>query len=180
MNRTNVRDAVGMEVKAFDEASPTGSKYSLSGGHWIDADQSFGEARLMKPLFYIDEPEADVLANFQQTDKPSVAIRTMEAGWTSVFIAEPVISPALLREILRILEQTIYFRPGKTRFFDTALVNDRLLAIHAEQTGERIVNLGRFYDIQDLFNAEMGWQQRESFVLELRKGETRLLQLNPL
>jgi hypothetical protein len=180
MNRTNVRDAVGMEVKAFEEPTPTGSKYTLSGGHWIDADQTFGEARLMKPLFYIDEPEADVLANFQQTDKPSVAIRTMEAGWTSVFIAEPVISPALLREILRILEQTIYFRPGKTRFFDTALVNDRLLAIHAEQTGERIVNLGRFYDIQDLFNAEMGWQQRESFVLELRKGETRLLQLNPL
>lgn len=180
MNRTNVRDAVGMEVKAFDEPSPTGSKYTLSGGHWIDADQAFGEARLMKPLFYIDEPEADVLANFQQTEKPSVAIRTMEAGWTSVFVAEPLISPALLREILRILEQPLYFRPGKTRFFDTAVINDGLLAIHAEQSGERIVNLGRFYDIQDLFNAEMGWQQRESFVLELRKGETRLLQLSPL
>lgn len=180
MNRTNVRDTVGMEVKVFDEPSPTGSKYTLSGGHWIDADQAFGEARMMKPLFYIDEPEADVLASYQQTEKPSVAIRTMEAGWTSVFIAEPMLSPALLREILRILEQPLYFRPGKTRFFDTAIISDRLLAIHAEQSGERIVNLGRFYDIQDLFNAEMGWQQRESFVLELRKGETRLLQLNPL
>jgi hypothetical protein len=180
MNRTNVRDTVGMEVKAFDEPTPTGSKYILGGGHWIDADQAIGDARLMKPLFYIDEPEADVLANFQQTQKPSVAIRTMESGWTSVFIAEPTLSPALLREILRILEQPIFFRPGKQRFFDTSVISERLIAIHGEQSGERIVNLGRFYDIQDLFNADIGWQQRESFVLELRKGETRLLQLTPL
>jgi hypothetical protein len=180
MNRTNVRDTVGMEVKAFEEPTPTGSKYILGGGHWIDADQAIGDARLMKPLFYIDEPEADVLANFQQTQKPSVAVRTMESGWTSVFIAEPTLSPALLREILRILEQPIFFRPGKQRFFDTSVISERLIAIHGEQSGERIVNLGRFYDIQDLFNADIGWQQRESFVLELRKGETRLLQLTPL
>ena len=159
---------------------PTGSKYALGGGHWIDAQQPIGEARLMKPLFYIDDPEADVLANFQKDDKPSVAVRTMEAGWTSVFIAEPVVSPGLLRELLRILEQPLFFRPGKQRFFDTAVINDGLIAIHAEQSGERIVNLGRFYDIQDLFNAEIGWPQRESFVLEMSKGETRLLQLSPL
>ena len=179
MNRTNVRDAVGMEVKVFAEPAPTGSKYALGGGHWIDAQQPIGEARLMKPLFYIDDPEADVLANFQKDDKPSVAVRTMEAGWTSVFIAEPAVSPGLLRELLRILEQPLFFRPGKQRFFDTAVINDGLVAIHAEQSGERIVNLGRFYDIQDLFNAEIGWPQRESFVLEMSKGETRLLQLNP-
>lgn len=151
----------------------------LSGGHWIDANQTFGEARLVAPLFYIDEPEADVLANFQQTEKASVAIRTTEAGWTSVFIAEPVLSPALIREILRILEQPIYYRPGKERYFDTSVVDGRMLAIHAAESGERIVNLGRFYDIQDLFDADMGWQQRESFVLDLHKGETRLLQLTP-
>ena len=180
MNRTNVRDAVGMEVKVFAEPAPTGSKYALGGGHWIDAQQPIGEARLMKPLFYIDDPEADVLANFQKDDKPSVAVRTMEAGWTSVFIAEPAVSPGLLRELLRILEQPLFFRPGKQRFFDTAVINDGLVAIHAEQSGERIVNLGRFYDIQDLFNAEIGWPQRESFVLEMSKGETRLLQLSPL
>lgn len=180
MNRSNVADTVGMEVKVFEEPTPTGSKYVLGGGHWIDADQAIGEARLVKPLFYIDDPEADVLANFQQTGKPSVAIRTMEAGWTSVFIAEPTLSPALLREILRILEQPTFFRPGKQRLFDTAVIGDRLLAIHAGESGERIVNLGAFYDIQDLFDAEIGWQQRESFVLEMRKGETRLLQLTPL
>lgn len=180
MNRTNVRDTVGMEVKSFDEPTPTGSKYALGGGHWIDEDQAFGDARLLKPLFYIDDPEADVLANFQQTQKASIAIRTMETGWTSVFVAEPTLSPAALREILRILEQPVFFRPGKQRFFDTSVIDGRMIAIHAEQSGERILNLGRFYDIQDLFNADMGWQQRESFVLEMHKGETRLLHLTPL
>ncbi|MBL7647703.1 MAG: hypothetical protein JNK74_16075 [Candidatus Hydrogenedentes bacterium] len=180
MNRTNVRDTVGMEVKVFGEPTPTGSKYALGGGHWIDAQQPIGEARLLKPLFYIDDPEADVLANFQKDDKPSVAVRTMEAGWTSVFIAEPVVSSGLLRELLRILEQPLFFRPGKQRFFDTSVINDGLIAIHAEQSGERIVNLGRFYDVKDLFDPEIGWPQRESFVLEMSKGETRLLQLSPL
>jgi len=177
MNKNNVRDTVGMEIKKFDEPSPGGSTYTLSGGHWIEQNQVFGESRLFEPLFYIDEPEADVLATFQQTEKPSVAVRTMEAGWTSVFIAEPRLSAPLLREILRILEQPVYFRPGKERFFDTAYIDQRLVAIHAEESGERIVNLGAFYDIVDLFDSSIGWPQKESFVLNFKKGETRLFHL---
>ncbi len=177
MNKNNVRDTVGMEIKSFDEPSAGGSVYTLSGGHWIEQNQAFGESRMLAPLFYIDEPEADVLATFQQTEKPSVAVRTMEAGWTSVFIAEPRLSAPLLREILRILEQPVYFRPGKERFFDTAYINRRLVAIHAEESGERIVNLGAFYDIVDLFDSSIGWPQKESFVQNFKKGETRLFKL---
>ena len=177
MNKNNVRDTVAMNIRQFEEPSPAGSVYTLGGGHWIEQGQTFGEARLIDPLFYIDEPEADVLATFQQTEKPSVAIRTLEEGWTSVFIAEPRLSAPLLREILRILEQPVYFRPGKERLLDAAFINPRLVAIHAAESGERIVNLGAFYDIVDLFDASIGWPQKESFVLNVKKGETRLFHL---
>lgn len=179
MNRANVADTVGMEVKLAEDPSVAGSTYTLNGGHWIDAGQAIGETRPLKPLFYVDDPEADTLATYTEGGKASVAVRTMEAGWTSVFVGEPVLSPALLRELLRILEQPIYFRPGKERFFDTSIVDGTHIAVHAAESGERILNLGQFYDIQDLFEPDMGWQQRESIVLEMRKGETRLLRLTP-
>ncbi|MBX3178202.1 MAG: hypothetical protein KF886_12630 [Candidatus Hydrogenedentes bacterium] len=177
MNRNNVRDTVGMEIKEFDGPAPGGSVYALSGGQWIGAGQAFGDPRLLQPLFYIDDPEADVLANYQTGEKPSVAIRTMEEGWTSVYVAEPRLSAPLVREILRILEQPLYFRPGRERFFDTTIVAPGLLAVHAAESGERIVNAGGIYDIVDLFDSSIGWPQKESFVHSFKKGETRLFEL---
>ncbi len=176
----NIADTVGMTVKAFEDASPTGSVYTLGGGQWLDENQSIGTARPMNPLFYIEDSETDVLAQFKQTEKPSVAMRTMEAGWTSIYLADPELSAPLLREILRILEQPIYFRPGKQRFFDVTVARGNLLGIHAGQVGDRMVNLSNFHDIQDLFDQSIGWPQKESFVLNLEQGETRLLQLSPL
>jgi len=176
----NIADTVGMTVKAFEEASPTGSIYTLGGGQWLDENQTIGTARPMYPLFYIDDSETDVLAQFKQTEKPSVAMRTMESGWTSIYLADPELSAPLLREILRILEQPIYFRPGKQRFFDVTVARDNLIGIHAGQVGERMVNLSNFHDIQDLYDESIGWPQKESFVLNLEQGETRLLQLSPL
>ncbi len=176
----NISDTIGMKVKTLDEGSATGSTFALSGGHWLDEGQVFGTPRGFNPLFYVDDEEADVLARYKQSEKPSVAMRTMEEGWTSVYIAEPELAAPMLREILRILEQQVYFRPGKQRFFDVTVAHQNLLAIHASQDGERIVNLGRFHNIQDLFDPAIGWPQKESFVLNLKAGETRLLELSPL
>jgi len=176
----NISDTVGMNVKAFDGPAGTGSLYTLGGGHWLDEGQAVGAPRAVSPLFYVDDGEADVLAQFKQSEKPSVAMRAMEAGWTSVFYADPELSAPLLRELLRILERQVFFRPGKQRFFDITVAHQNLLAIHSGEVGERTVNLGQFYNIQDLFDPSIGWPQKESFVLSLESGETRLFQLNPL
>ena len=42
------------------------------------------------------------------------------------------------------------------------------------------VALGAFYDVQDLFDASIGWVQKDGFLLPLRTGETRLLSLKPI
>ena len=175
----NIRRTVGMHVEQFEGPARAGSAYLLSGS-WMNKDEHFGLPVEIAPLFYVDDPEADVLGRYTATEKASIAIRFFESGWTSVFIAEPSLSPKLLREILRILEQHLYFRPRERDFFDACYVNERLFAVHARQHGDRGITMGRFCDAQDLFEPAIGWLEKESFTMPLNKGETRLLELTPL
>ncbi len=175
----NVARTVGMKVAEFEGATRAGSAYLLSG-RWMSQDEHFGLPVEIAPLFYVDDSEADVLGRFTATEKASLAVRFFESGWTSVFIAEPTLSPRLLREILRILEQHLHFRPTGREFFDASYISERLFAVHARQPGDRAISLGRFYDAQDLFDTAIGWLEKESFTMPLNSGETRLLELTPL
>lgn len=175
----NVTATTGMNVVAFNAPEDAASVYTLSG-NWIKQDEAIGTSMLVQPLFHIDDPEADVpLAQYKNSGKTSVAMRYDPTGWTSVFVATPFLTPALLREILDILEIPLVFRPKAINQFDTTHVADRLIAIHARQIGERELELDGLYDVQDLLDANIGWPRRESIVIPLDTGESRLLQLNP-
>lgn len=175
----NVSDITGMRVRAFDGPAQGGSFFGLSG-QYLAQDAPFGAASSWNPLFYIDDEDADVLAAYQASGKGSVAVKTMPGGWTSVYIAEPGVTPALLAEILRILEEHLYAPPAETNHFDTLCAGGGLLSIHAGQAGKRAVSLGEYCDVQDLFDPAIGWVQKESFILPLRTGETRLLTVKPM
>jgi len=171
----NVSATTGMRVRGFDAPEDVVYVYSLTGS-WIREEESFGSPLEVHPLFYVDDPEADVLATYKASEKPSVAMRYMDAGWTSVYVAAPSISPGLLREILSILEVPNYMRPLRINHFDTIHVGDHLLGIHARQIGERAVELDGVFNIHDLLDPAVGWPQRQTFHMPLKTGETRLLQ----
>lgn len=173
----NVSETVGMDVERFDKPHQAGSIFSL-GGAWLGQNEAFGRRDVWDPLFYIVDENADALAFYEEGAKPSAALRTLETGWTSVYIAEPVLTPAFLREVFRILEQPILVVPSRRNYFDTIYAGDDLIGIHSSQLGERTLELGNFYDIQDLFDPNIGWQNRDSFVLPMKQGETRLLELS--
>lgn len=175
----NIGATVKMEVRAFKDAGKTGSQFMLAGP-WMSQDQSFGAELELAPLFYIEDDETDVLAQYSASQRASVAMRSLDEGWTSVYIAEPGITPALLREIFRILEQHLYVRPTPNDPCDLINAGRGLIAIHGKQAGDRILSLGGFYDVQDLFDPVIGWPEKESFLIPLRMGETRLLRLSPL
>ena len=178
-NTDNIAATVRMKVAAFDGLAQSGSIFRLAG-RWMGQDERFGVPMDIAPLFHIDDPEADVLAQYGATEKTSVAVRVLPEGWTSVYIAEPAVTPNLLRELMRILEQHLYVRPAAGDYLDTIHVGENLIAVHGRKMGERAVALGRFYDVQDLFDPSIGWLQKESFMLPLKNGETRLLKLAPL
>ncbi len=166
-------------LKLDDAAAEAGSVFSLDG-QWLGKGARIGETRLFPPLFYIDDEAADVLAHYRASGRVSVAMRVVEEGWTSVYLAEPALTPALLREILQILELHLYVQPSAQPYLDTVHVGEGVIALHGSRAGSRAISLGAHYNVADLFDASAGWPGKESFLLPLGVGETRLLALSPL
>jgi len=175
----NIAATTRMTVKAFDGPAETGS-VCLLPGKWVNEAEAFGAKIQLEPLFYIDDPDADVIAKYAASDKASVAVHFFETGWASIYCAEPSLTPALLRELLSILEIPISYQPTPTPFYDTVHFGPNLMAIHAKNAGERAINLGEPCDVQDLLAPEVGWPRKRTFDLPLNTGSTRLLQLIPL
>ena len=180
----NVGATVQMNVAAFDSPERAGSAFLLPG-QWMHQDEGFGASGPWGPLFHIRDSAADPLARYKGSDQVSLAVRVIDSGWTSVYAAEPGISPALLSEVLRMLEQHLNFRPEDRNFFDLSLLveaaaGERLLAVHARHSGDRVVNLNGFYYVQDLFDPAALGRPKESFLLPMRNGETHFFRLMPL
>ena len=175
----NIGATTRMNVKQFEGRARSGSVFSLPGP-WAKENEAFGASEEWSPLFYIDDPDVDTLAQYADSRKTSLAIRFLDEGWASVYMAEPALTPSVLREVLRILEQRLYFSESNDPLFDTAHAGRGLLAIHAQANGERAVDMGRYYNLNDLFDARIGWPRQRNFLFSMKLGETRLLALDPL
>jgi hypothetical protein len=128
----------------------------------------------------ISDPDTNVIANFRASKKASVAMSFFEDSWSSTFCAEPSLTTPVLRQILRLLELHVLFQVTPAKFYDATYFGTNLLAVHAKETGERIVELERVCDVQDLLAPEIGWPRKRTLNLPLKTGETRLLRLTPI
>ncbi len=174
----NISATTGMDVAAFPEPTQSGSKYVLSG-QYMKAGENFGNQELWSPLFYIQRNESvDFLATYTADgEKGSVAIVTLPEGWTSLYMADPEITPALLSTIVQLLEQPIYPNPEEGIFYDAFFAREPLIALHASRPGKRSLFLGRFCDVEDQLDPNIGWFGKETILMSLGTGETRLLSL---
>ncbi len=179
----NITATARISVAQFGAEERAGSTFELPG-RWLAQNADFGGEGLWKPLFYIDDPQTDVLGRYKASKKVSLALRVVEEGWTSVYLADPGMNPALLCEMLYMLDQQLHFRPEERNFFDVAYAAERtgqgrLLAVHARQSGDRTISLNGFYHVQDLFESGTPDRPKESFTLPMSNGQTRLYQLAP-
>lgn len=175
----NVEYTTNMRVLRFEEPTQSGSYFALTG-RWARENEPFGSVRTWDPLFYIEDPEADVLGRYTVNDQASLGVKFMEEGWTSVFCAEPAISAPVLRETLRILGRPLPFRDPAKASYDPLRIGGGHFAMHAHESGERALDFPGLYDIIDLFDPRVGWPQSSSIIVPMRSGETRLLQLVPI
>ena len=175
----NISATTRIRTKMFEGAAQAGSVWLLPA-NWIGKDEEFGPALEIQPLFYIEDPDTNVLANFHASKKASLATSFFEDGWSSTFCAEPSLTTPVLRQILRLLELHVLFQVTPAKFYDATYFGSNLLAVHAKETGERIVELERVCDVQDLLAPEIGWPRKRTLNLPLRTGETRLLRLTPI
>ncbi len=172
----NISATTGMKVRAFEGPTQSGSRFILSGQH-LQNEQDFGTQEQWAPLFYIEKTDdVDFLARYEADEKKgSVAMVTLPEQWTSLYIAEPELSPALLSELVRILEVPLFPNTSEGIYYDAVFARGPLLAVHASQEGKRSISLNRFCNIEDQLDPRIGWFQKESILIPMRTGETRLL-----
>jgi hypothetical protein len=179
----NVSKTVRMKVNKFDGPATAGSTAKLPG-RYLEKDAPIGDSIKFDPLFYIEDVQTNEIAQYAESGKTSVAVSFFEEGWASIFCAEPSLTPALLRELLGILEIRLLYKtdeqPSATNFYDAVYVGHNLIAIHARESGERAVDVGLECDIHDLLAPEIGWQRKSLITLPLKTGDTRLLELTPV
>jgi hypothetical protein len=172
----NIAQLTGIQVKAFDGPETTGSTFALTG-KWMEKDAAFGGGMTLAPLFYIEDENADMLAKFTASGRPSIATRFFEEGWGSVLCTEPALTPQMLREILGILEVFLCYQPGAQNFYDAFFFGNGFIGLHGKESGERTLELDRPADITDVMSPEVGWQRRRAIALPLKTGDTRLLKI---
>lgn len=179
----NISATTRMDVKAFDEPARMGSVTLLSPD---GKAKSFGTAFDLHPAFYVDDPKADPFAEYAASNKVSIAVRFF-SNWASVYCAEPSLPPAVLREILGMLEVQLPYRDSASadaelhgQFFDAMYCSDNLMVIHARESGERVLDLREVCHVRDLVSPEISWQRKRTFGLHLRTGDTRILRLTPI
>jgi len=178
----NVSDVVGMQVRQFASGATAGSKSELVSP-WIKKDTQFGESAALNPLFYIDDEDASTIARYRSSDRISAAIKFFgedeKPDWTSVFIAEPVLPPGLLRELLQIAEVHVYVETTDPPVQQTMHLGRGLMAVHADQPGERLFDLGVQCAVEDVLNPARGWPRRRFLTLPMAGGETAIFRLIP-
>ncbi len=172
----NISATVGMKVVQYDTPAHSGSLYALTG-NWISEGEALGAEAIWDPLFYVDDETADVLARYKADQKPSAAIRFLEAGWNSVVVCEPALSVELLREIVETVEGHIAIRKGEAKPNEAVRRGANLIMLHAGSAGERTVDLGVPVDLIDLFDRSTGWTQKQIVAIPMRQGETRLFEV---
>ncbi len=180
----NIAATVQMNVKPYEKPVPSGSVVTL-GGVWIPTGTEFGNGTAWSPSFYIEDEDVNVIAKHVGSDKASVAIAFPDGedgdqGWTSVYCAEPVLPPGLLREILRTLEIYQYIRSAPPESEDFYYFGRNSLAIHATTGGERMIDLGGVYNVQDLLDTAVGWPEKRIMTVPLEAGQTRIFKIMPV
>ena len=175
----NIALTTGFKVKQFEKPAMSGSAYQLSGGRWIEQNEDFGENEEWSPLFYIETEPNKTLAKYREGGQVSAAVEFFEEGWASIYVAEPALPANLLREILTILEEHLYLKPGDEVGMDVFHFGPGFFAVHAGTSGERELDLGASYDVQDMLDPNVGWLDKQQLVLPMKLGETKVLRVLP-
>lgn len=112
--------------------------------------KTFGEKERMNPSFYAEEERGIVvLAEYQQSGLPSLAMRKMD-GWNSVFCGEPVLTRDLLLGLCRFAGVTIY-----STHDDILTAGNGWIAIHTQHEGVRTLRFPSTTSVYDLIEDHM-------------------------
>jgi len=125
-----------------------------------------------KPLFYVDDPEARVLAKFKVNGRPSLAVREFP-GWTSVYYGSVALPAEMIRRLARYAGVHIFLETE-----DIFHANNHFIMIHTgNSAGVRKVSLPRKTGkVVELFSNQPVAENVDEFSVTLEPLSTYLYQ----
>lgn len=93
-------------------------------------------------------------------------------GWTSVYTASCLISPAIVRDLAKLAGCHIYLDTD-----DISFSSGNFVAVHAVSDGTKQINLPRESDVYEIFSGQATCKSSSSFSLKMKTGETALFYL---
>jgi hypothetical protein len=169
----NLSDIVGIRVEQLDEPGSTRIALADKLPAWLQGApeaQVFGDDRKPTPRFTVP-PQAGVtpLGNYEGTTQVGLASKQMGA-WTSIYCGGLEVSPEVLRGAARLARAHVYCDTN-----DVISACPGFVSIHASSAGEKVLRLPQVVAVTDLVSGKKLGPPTARLVLEMGKGETRLL-----
>ncbi len=109
-----------------------------------DLNKEFGSHERLVPSLFVDDPEAVVLAEYQDSGLPSLALRVYDS-WKSVFIGEHEITDALFKGLCRYAGVNIYATGS-----DTIDIGNGWISLHSKTAGFKVINMPPSSELYEL------------------------------
>jgi len=168
--------AIGLTLRQQEWNSEIGSRI-VDTRHTITErlnPREFGVRERLNPSFYVEDPDATVLADYHGSGLPSIAVKQC-GGWQSVFVGEPVLNWDLLRGICKFAGVHLW-----TGGEDVACIGQGWVTVHGNRDGHRAVRFPEptaVYDVTDRRLVAEGLREHRFF---LKSGATRTLCIGTL
>ena len=141
----------------------------------LDGDAAVIGAKNLKvsPLFYADDPGAQVLGRLIGSARPGLVTKKMD-GWTSIYSAAMTLPPPLMRRLARGAGVHIWLET------DDALYTDgQFLGLHAATDGPKRLLLPSCYAVSNAMTDKSMPVVGQTVSLTMKRAETVLFSLGP-
>ena len=163
--------AIGLTVRQQEWNSEIGSRI-VEQRHPITEPlipREIGIRERLNPSFYVEDTEATVLAEYQASGLPSIAVKKCGA-WQTIFVGEPALTWELLRGICKFAGVHLW-----TGGEDVAYIGNGWITIHATRDGHRAVRLPEPSAVYDLTDRRLVAEDLREHRFFLKAGATRTL-----
>jgi hypothetical protein len=168
--------AVGIALRQQEWNSEVGSRV-LEPSHPVTehlTNREIGTKERLNPSFYVDDPGATVLAEYQVSGLPSLAVRNL-GSWKAVFVGDPALPLELLRGICRYAGVHLWTPQGE----DVVTVGSGWVTIHAVRDGQRTLHLPEATGLYDITDRRLLADETREHHFFMRGGTTRLFYVGP-
>lgn len=176
-----VREVTGIALKPQPFASKPGTTL-LNRRHPLGEalpEELLSGGGTLEPSYFAIPEDGLVLGEYSQTGLPSFVVREFrpeggETGWKSVFLGEPIVTPALFRALGQMAGAHVWNYQG-----DVVHVRPPFLTIHCAGGGPRTLTLPDKWSAYDLLGGDWAMVDATHLTFSANDGSTTTFLVGP-